>query len=166
MLSSKRPFRRTAASSSDQRHRRPLLLHRLPPRHLHTRIKGEPHRYTTICCRMLPGRRGAPMRVFGLLVTLLLAACSWSNRPDCVFGIRSDGCAPGTVGYQQAQEAQAQAAAAVANDDARCRSYGVEPGSPGYAQCRMNMDNLRAQDEQQRRALAVQYLMAHPIGGR
>jgi len=32
-----------------------------------------------------------------------------------------------------------------------------------YGQCRTNMDNLRAQDEQQRRALAVQYLIAHPI---
>jgi hypothetical protein len=33
---------------------------------------------------------------------------------------------------------QAQAAATAASDDAQCRSYGAEPGSPSYIQCRMN----------------------------
>jgi hypothetical protein len=38
-------------------------------------------------------------------------------------------------------------------------AYGTQPGSPGYVQCRMNMHNLRAADEQQRRALAVGILL-------
>ena len=28
-------------------------------------------------------------------------------------------------------------------DDARCQSYGFPPGSPGYAQCRKDIDNER-----------------------
>ena len=35
-------------------------------------------------------------------------------------------------------------ALAATNDDATCRSYGVAPGSPGYVQCRMNLENNRA----------------------
>jgi hypothetical protein len=31
-----------------------------------------------------------------------------------------------------------------ASDDSQCRSYGVEPGSQAYVQCRMNLDNQRA----------------------
>jgi hypothetical protein len=81
----------------------------------------------------------------------------------CILALALAGCANEA---EQRAQAQAQAAAINANDDAKCRSYGVEPGSPGYVQCRMNMDNLRAQDDQQRRALAVQYLIAHPVGGR
>ena len=27
----------------------------------------------------------------------------------------------------------------------KCRSYGFQPGSDGYGQCRMNLDNQRAQ---------------------
>lgn len=53
---------------------------------------------------------------------------------------------------QAAAEAQAQAQARAASDDAQCRSYGAEPGSPGYVQCRMNLDNQHAQDLRQRRA--------------
>jgi hypothetical protein len=45
---------------------------------------------------------------------------------------------------QQRVEERARAQARMA-DDAQCRSDGVEPGSPGYAQCRMNLDNQRAQ---------------------
>jgi hypothetical protein len=32
----------------------------------------------------------------------------------------------------------------VAADDRQCQSYGVQPGSPAYVQCRMNLDNNRA----------------------
>ena len=54
---------------------------------------------------------------------------------------------PGCAAYQQRQleQAQAQAAAQAANDDAQCRSYGAERGSSVYVQCRMNLDNQRAQ---------------------
>jgi hypothetical protein len=59
---------------------------------------------------------------------------------------------------EQAAAAQARANAQTA-DDAQCRSYGVQPGSPGYVQCRMNLDNARMQDLQQRRALAAEILL-------
>lgn len=35
--------------------------------------------------------------------------------------------------------------AEAAGDDATCRSYGTAPGSPNYVQCRMNLENNRAQ---------------------
>jgi hypothetical protein len=68
-------------------------------------------------------------------------------------------CAPGTAGYRQEDEGelQAQAAAVAANDDAQCRSYGATPGSPAYIQCRMNIDNQRAQ----MRAAVASQLVGH-----
>ena len=29
-------------------------------------------------------------------------------------------------------------------DDQRCQSYGVQPGSPGYVQCRLQLDQQKA----------------------
>jgi hypothetical protein len=90
------------------------------------------------------------------LLCLFLLGCTgnggWpANRLDCMIGLENDGlgpCAPGTPGYDRQANAQAQAqanATAIAsNDDAQCRSYGAEPGSPSYIQCRMNLDNQRA----------------------
>ncbi len=50
---------------------------------------------------------------------------------------------PGCADYYARQQAQ-YAANAQAQDDDQCRSYGVQPGSPAYVQCRMNLDNQRA----------------------
>jgi len=68
-----------------------------------------------------------------------------------------DGCAQ----YEAQRQAQAAAAAQAqaASDDAQCRSYGVQPGSSAYVQCRMNLDNQHAADFQQRRAIAAQWLL-------
>ena len=42
----------------------------------------------------------------------------------------------------KASEAEAEAAKATAAiDDAKCQSFGFQPGSPGYAQCRKDFDN-------------------------
>jgi hypothetical protein len=60
---------------------------------------------------------------------------------------------------KQREQAQAQAAAIAANEDATCRSYGAQPGSPGYIQCRMNLSNQRAQVDANDRAIAMQYLL-------
>jgi outer membrane biogenesis lipoprotein LolB len=60
---------------------------------------------------------------------------------------------------QQRQQAQAQAAAIAANEDTQCRSYGAQPGSPAYIQCRMNFSNQRAQVDANDRAIAMQYLL-------
>ena len=53
------------------------------------------------------------------------------------------GCADHEA-QQQREEERARAQVRMA-DDVHCRSDGVEPGSPGYTQCRMNLDNQRAQ---------------------
>jgi hypothetical protein len=80
-----------------------------------------------------------------------------------VIGSASSTRGPNTVNppYELAQRAQAQAAATAASDDAQCRSYGAEPGSPSYIQCRMNLDNQRAQVAASDRAAAIQYLLNH-----
>ena len=89
------------------------------------------------------------------ILALMLAGCSdvWSHRPDCLVGF-ADGsdCAPGTTAYNQAQARQQQAQAQSVSDDAQCQSYGAAPGSPSYIQCRMNLDNQRAQERAQTRA--------------
>jgi hypothetical protein len=48
----------------------------------------------------------------------------------------------GCADYFSRQSAQLQAAA-IEEDDAKCRSYGVQPGTPPYVQCRMNLENGR-----------------------
>lgn len=77
----------------------------------------------------------------------------------CTLALAVAGCAA----YQQRQleQAQAQAAAQAASDDAQCQSYGAIPGSPVYVQCRMNLDNQRAQVAANDRAVAIQYLLTH-----
>jgi hypothetical protein len=59
----------------------------------------------------------------------------------CALALALAGC---VSAEQQRAQAQAEAAAINAHDDAKCRSYGVGPDSPGYVQCRMNLDNQRA----------------------
>lgn len=68
---------------------------------------------------------------------------------------------PGCAAYeqQQAEQRQYQQMAADQAADAKCRSYGTAPGSPGYVQCRMNLDNQAAADEQQRRAIGAAILL-------
>jgi hypothetical protein len=80
-------------------------------------------------------------------LALMLADCSevpgdpgWAHHPgECSMGIVHADCLPGTAGYNNSPEVRA------ANDDAQCQSYGAAPGSQAYIQCRMNIDNQRAQ---------------------
>lgn len=39
-----------------------------------------------------------------------------------------------------------------ADDDATCQSYGAQPGSTAYMQCRMQRDGIRQQGDEARRA--------------
>jgi hypothetical protein len=79
-------------------------------------------------------------RIFIIGIWLCLAACSnvpgdpgFANHPvDCAMGIRHDDCNPGTAGY-------ANAVAAEEHDIAQCQSYGLQQGTPAYAQCRQNI---------------------------
>ena len=62
----------------------------------------------------------------------------------------------GCAGHQQLNEldpekqqdkapAAAAAKATATIDDARCQSFGFQPGTPGYAQCRKDFDNQHKQ---------------------
>ena|SRR5581483_1556888 len=61
----------------------------------------------------------------------------------CILALMLTGCA--AYEQRQREQAAAEAAAVAANDDAQCRFYGAAPGSQAYIQCRMNLDNQRAQ---------------------
>jgi len=76
--------------------------------------------------------------VAACILALTLAGCA-GHPLDCSMGISHPDCEPGTAGYNNSPQAVA------ANDDAQCQSYGAAPGSPSYVQCRMNIDNQRAQ---------------------
>jgi hypothetical protein len=41
-------------------------------------------------------------------------------------------------------------------DDARCQQYGAKRGTPGYTQCRLDIDRNRAIESQSRRPVVVQ----------
>jgi hypothetical protein len=58
----------------------------------------------------------------------------------CANQIRSD---PQSKEDRAAAEAIAKDTATI--DDARCQSYGFQSGSPGYGQCRKDIDNERKQ---------------------
>jgi hypothetical protein len=54
------------------------------------------------------------------------------------------GCAGHELDPEKKQDKASEAAAAKATaaiDDAKCKSSGFQPGSPGYAQCRKDFDN-------------------------
>ena len=74
------------------------------------------------------------------------------------------GCA--LVGCMSPEERAARAAAYQAQlevqEDAQCRSYGAEPGSQTYVQCRMLLQQQAAQAEAQRRAAIMQMLINRP----
>jgi hypothetical protein len=68
---------------------------------------------------------------------------------------------PGCAAYEQqhAAERQAEFQAIQQNEDAQCRSYGAEPGSAAYVNCRTQLSGQRAADESQRRAVVGAYLL-------
>jgi hypothetical protein len=51
----------------------------------------------------------------------------------------------GLAGCESAEHRQARLAAIAAADDGKCRSYGGEPGTPAYVQCRAQLDAARTQ---------------------
>lgn len=73
-----------------------------------------------------------------MLAGLLIGGCAEhpANSFDCTMGVGRSDCAPGTAGYKERAEQQEAARSFAAMDDARCRSYGVEPGSQAYVDCR------------------------------
>ena len=66
-----------------------------------------------------------------VLLSGLLYGCA--NHPiDCAVGFHHSDCLPGTAGYDDpAKFADA--------DDKQCRSYGLQPGTQPYADCRIKL---------------------------
>ena len=85
-------------------------------------------------------------------------------KPQVVFMVLAATVLTGCTEYeaQRQQEQIAQAQAVAANDDAQCRSYGAAPGSPSYVQCRMNIDNQRANMRTALTSQLVGRMMAPP----
>jgi outer membrane PBP1 activator LpoA protein len=80
--------------------------------------------------------------VFPILVACLLAGC----------------------GGQLPWQTQA-AADPGAEDDAKCRSYGLQPATTEYEKCRAKLADLRAQQEADSRARTVRGLQGRPPAG-
>jgi uncharacterized protein YceK len=70
-----------------------------------------------------------------MLTSILISGCA-SHSVDCAMGAGHNGCTPGTKEYEQMVEQQQAAKSGVEIDDAICRTYGAEPGSTAYAECR------------------------------
>jgi hypothetical protein len=65
-------------------------------------------------------------------LAIFLAGCASQQQPD-----------PQAKEDKAAAEAAAREAGAI--DDARCQSYGFQPGSPRYTQCRRDIEGERKQ---------------------
>jgi len=77
--------------------------------------------------------RLAPLIV--VLASVLMAGCA-RHSVDCSMGAGHNGCTQGTKEYEQMVQQQQDAKTVTEIDDALCRSYGAEPGSAAYAECR------------------------------
>jgi hypothetical protein len=75
--------------------------------------------------------------LIGVASALVLSGCA-AARPDSLVGIATETVAPGT-----------RAAYEAAQDDKKCRSFGysLEGSKDAYGQCRMQLQQLRAQSE-------------------
>jgi hypothetical protein len=82
-------------------------------------------------------RGDARRRIRDLVFALIPAAIILAG---CADQLRSD---PQSKEDKAAAEGLAKDTATI--DDARCQSYGFQPGSPGYAQCRKDIDGERRQ---------------------
>lgn len=96
---------------------------------------------------------------------LLLSGCA--NHPlDCATGLVAwDDCLPGTKGYTIRQESLKNVAAAeghqATSDDAECQSFGAQPGTDSYVNCRIQLKKiasdrqLQSADQKQRATQAL-----------
>jgi hypothetical protein len=97
-----------------------------------------------------------------LLMGFVLASCAGQSI-GCSIGLSDDGCAPVGAGSGQQQEADAKAAAAdaaaAAQDDAQCRSQGLQPDTPPYERCRTKLADQRTFTENSDRAAVAGRLL-------
>ena len=82
-------------------------------------------------------QRKERLRAALVLMAVLIAAGCAHHPGDCALGIMDwDDCLPGTAGYNKMQQRLTQ-------DDTRCQSYGLTPGTTAYATCRQNFEQGR-----------------------
>jgi len=87
----------------------------------------------------LPTHGGIILRRLIALTVVLLGACA--NHPvSCAFGWYHEDCRPGTTAYE---EHNSRADSTDIHDDAKCKSDGLQEGTPAYAECRASFDNVR-----------------------
>ncbi|MGF6125197.1 hypothetical protein QF019_000386 [Pseudomonas frederiksbergensis] len=98
------------------------------------------------------------------VAAFMLAGCA--NHPlDCATGLIAwDDCLPGTKGYAIRQESLKNLAAAeghqASSDDAECQSFGAQPGTDSYINCRIQLKKIatdqqaQSTDQKQRAAQA------------
>jgi hypothetical protein len=77
--------------------------------------------------------RLAPLML--VLMSILISGCA-GHSVDCTMGAGYNGCTPGTKEYEQMVQQLQDAKSSDDIDDAVCRSFGAEPGSTAYAECR------------------------------
>jgi hypothetical protein len=82
-----------------------------------------------------------------ILAALLLVGCA-NHSPEAE--------------AQRAAEAQAQEAEGVAKDDAKCRSYGLVPGTPEFEKCLTKLADMRAQADSNSKAALAGRLQGRP----
>jgi hypothetical protein len=75
------------------------------------------------------------MPLIFMFASILMGGCA-GHSTDCAMGVGHSDCAPGTAGHEVMVQQQQADKSVAAIDDARCRSYGAEPGSPAYTECR------------------------------
>ena len=89
-------------------------------------------------------------------LTLLLTGCGTAHPMDCMTGfIAWNDCPAGSAGYERRAQAEGQ-------DDAACRSYGLQPGTDSYAQCRIAF-RVHRDDRNQAALNAALANLAHPV---
>jgi hypothetical protein len=67
-----------------------------------------------------------------LLAGAMVSGCA--NHPvDCAIGFTHADCLPGTPGYQDPKKFSEA-------DDKQCQSYGLQPGTTPYADCRLKLN--------------------------
>lgn len=73
----------------------------------------------------------------------------------------------GCTQYDAERQANLKAAAQarVAADDAKCRSSGLQPGTPAYEDCRKRWENQHAQETRGQRNLHNEMLKPPTTGG-
>src|ERR1035437_5004055 len=107
--------------------------------------------------------RFVAMVALGGLSAFALAGCSsipgdpgFANHPlDCALGFRHSDCQPGTAGYNGG-------VALNDADDTTCRSYGLQFGTPAYAQCRQNIEAQRGANARAAAALIASQAANRP----